>query len=57
VFVTFEVILGDRDECNLYVNDALYGNIVSLINGCLYTKPIAVQRMRDDSAFTVDIIF
>jgi hypothetical protein len=53
--------MGDREEFDLYVNIALYGNIVSLVHGCLYTKPssiwISVQRIRDDPAFIVDIIF
>jgi hypothetical protein len=61
MFVTFEVILGDQDECNLYVNIASYGINVLLIHGCLYKTPssfsIAVQRMRDDTARIVDIIF
>ena len=61
MFVTFEVILGDQDESNFYVNIAFYGNILLLIHGCLCKTPssfsIAVQRMRDDTACIVDITF
>jgi len=43
--VIFEVILGDRYERNLYVDVALYGNIVSLIHGCLYPTQNQVNSL------------